>query len=61
MIIYNRWGQKLYQSYDMENGWDGKTRTSTSTVDGGLYFYRVEMIQRNGIKNTIEGNVLLLK
>jgi hypothetical protein len=45
----------------MDNGWDGKTRTSTGTVDGGLYFYRVEMVQRNGIKNTIEGNVLLLK
>ena len=61
MIIYNRWGQKLYQSYDIENGWDGKTRTSTGAVDGGVYFYRVEMVQRNGIKNTIEGNVVLLK
>jgi len=61
MIIYNRWGQKLYQSYDMENGWDGKTKMGTGPVDGGVYFYRVEMMQRNGLKNTIEGNVMIIK
>jgi gliding motility-associated-like protein len=61
MIIYNRWGQKLYQSYDMENGWDGKSGVRTSSIDGGMYFYRVEVMQRNGLKNTFEGNVVVLK
>jgi len=61
MIIYNRWGQKLYQSYDMENGWDGKTKMSSDPVDGGVYFYRVDIIQRNGKKDTIEGNVVVIK
>ena len=61
MIIYNRWGQKLYQSYDMENGWDGKTKMGVDPVDGGVYFYRVEMMQRNGLKSTIEGNVMIIK
>ena len=61
MIIYNRWGQKLYQSYDMENGWDGKTKLGDEVVDGGVYFYRVEMTQRNGLKNTIEGHVQIIK
>lgn len=61
MIIFNRWGQKLYQSYDMENGWDGNSGLRTSPIDGGLYIYRIEVMQRNGLKNTFEGNIVLLK
>jgi gliding motility-associated-like protein len=61
MIVYNRWGQKLYQSFDMDNGWDGKTKLGDEVVDGGVYFYRVEMTQRNGLKNTIEGHVQIIK
>ncbi|MFM2284859.1 MAG: hypothetical protein RLZZ543_356 [Bacteroidota bacterium] len=61
MLIYNRWGQLLYSSYDMENGWDGRTLLQDRVCDGGVYIYKISATQRNGIKTTYEGNVVLLR
>lgn len=61
MNIYNRWGELLYSTYDIENGWDGKTRLSDKTLPGGVYIYKIQAIDRNGLKNTYEGTLTLLR
>ncbi len=51
VIIFNRWGNKIYQTsqYDnMNNRWDGKFRGKT--VDSGTYFYTLLTKEGNLIK-----------
>ena len=61
MLIYTRWGQLLYSSYDIENGWDGKTLLNDKVCDGGVYIYKITATQRNGLKTNYEGTVVLLR
>ena len=35
LVIYNRWGQEVYQSPNYQNGWDGED------LPTGVYFYRL--------------------
>lgn len=37
MMIFNRWGQMLYETSDMEAGWDGSFRGKE--VPEGVYFW----------------------
>ncbi|MBL7877390.1 MAG: gliding motility-associated C-terminal domain-containing protein, partial [Cyclobacteriaceae bacterium] len=37
VIIYNRWGGKVYESADYQDDWDGKN------VEAGVYYYSVEV------------------
>jgi gliding motility-associated-like protein len=39
MLIYNRWGQKLFETSDISNGWDGKM--NGSTCPGDVYVYKI--------------------
>jgi gliding motility-associated-like protein len=59
--IYNRWGQLLYTSYDMENGWDGRSGLSNKVNSGGLYIYKISAFDKRGVKTNYEGTVVLLK
>ncbi len=59
--IYNRWGELMYTSFDMENGWDGTTRLSSTVSPGGVYLYRIRAVDRNGSRNTYEGTLTLLR
>lgn len=61
MRIYDRWGELLYSTFDIENGWDGKTRLSERTLPGGIYIYKIQAIDRNGLKNSYEGTLTLLR
>jgi len=40
VIIYNRWGQKLFESYNDDSFWSGKTKSGTE-VRNGTYFYLI--------------------
>ncbi len=41
MIIYNRWGEKLFESDDIRKGWNGQTKTIPQKSPAGIYFYYV--------------------
>jgi len=61
IMIFNRWGQLLYTSYDMENGWDGTIRTNNNPVVGGTYVYSISLKDKLGNKFDYDGTVTLLK
>jgi gliding motility-associated-like protein len=56
--IYNRWGGLVYQSDDIQSGWDG--RQNGQAAAAGVYVYAVT-IQENGEEKTISGEVLLVR
>lgn len=59
--IYNRWGEMLYTSYDMENGWDGRNKLNEKAAPGGVYVYKISTIHKNGLIGNYEGTVVLLR
>jgi gliding motility-associated-like protein len=48
IIIYNRWGNVLFRSYDPQAGWDGRTRNGEDYVLPGIYFYEYKLRDKYG-------------
>lgn len=59
MVIYNRWGQVVFQSNDPKMGWDGRINGQEAPV--GTYAYTLEAADGNGRKFSRKGTVTLLR
>ena len=46
LIIYNRWGEKIFQTKDINLGWDGTYKGTASPL--GLYIWELEASDKNG-------------
>jgi len=63
MMIFNRWGQKIFESSELNEGWDGKFKGTLS--EEGVYVYKVIFKESKGptkrqIKSRV-GHVMLLR
>lgn len=58
-MIYNRWGELLFESYDKSYGWDGYYKGKLCAMD--VYVYKLELEFSNGKSNTIVGDVSLIR
>ncbi|NDC29611.1 MAG: hypothetical protein EBZ58_01470 [Bacteroidetes bacterium] len=59
IIIYNRWGNEVYESKSINFAWDG-TDGNGSNVSDGVYFYIVRVNDIKG-NNTYRGTVTLIR
>jgi gliding motility-associated-like protein len=59
MRIYDRWGELLFETLDIRNGWDGTF--NGKTAQPGVYVYYIEAFCLNGEKSFKKGNVTLLR
>jgi gliding motility-associated-like protein len=59
MLIYNRWGQLLYQTSDVNRGWNGYFRGRV--CDEGLYMYRIEGVYETGEVFLKVGDVVVVR
>lgn len=57
--IYNRWGEKLFTTDDINQGWDGYYNGKLQPVDTYVYYVEVEMF--DGAIRTKKGNILLMQ
>lgn len=57
--IYNRWGNLLFQTSDINAGWDG--RNDEKECPAGVYFYSVEIVFKNGESSVRKGSITLLR
>ncbi len=53
--IYNRWGNKVFETTDVNYFWDGRTTSGEDCIDGN-YFYIIETKEK-----TIKGFVQLIR
>ncbi|MFI5129609.1 MAG: gliding motility-associated C-terminal domain-containing protein [Chitinophagales bacterium] len=58
-IIWNRWGQKVFQTNDYREGWDGKVKGTVQPMD--VYAYTLEVEFFDGTKATKKGDITLLR
>ncbi|MVM31512.1 T9SS type B sorting domain-containing protein [Spirosoma sp. HMF4905] len=59
LIMYDRWGEVIYETTDKNQGWDGKVKGQDALT--GQYMYRVEVIDLTGMKTVRTGAVLLIR
>lgn len=59
MLIFNRWGQLLFESNSPEVGWDGYYNGKLCAQD--VYIYRINAEYENGREITRTGDVTLLR
>ena len=59
MQIYNRWGELIFESKDLNIGWDGYYKGTLAPL--GVYVYRIEVTYINGEKVEKAGDVTLIR
>ncbi len=57
--IYNRWGTEIFQTTDINKGWNGEYGGQPQPI--GVYVYTVEATTYKGKKISKQGNVTLLR
>lgn len=59
MSIYNRWGEKMYETNDLSKGWDGNYAGKLSPQ--GVYVYKILVTSMDGDLFQYKGTVTLLR
>ncbi len=57
--VYNQWGQFIYESLNIQNGWDGTYKGDIQP--NGVYVYFLEAEFNDGTKTTKKGTITLLR
>lgn len=57
--IYNRWGQKVYESNNLKDGWDGTFKNKPQPMD--VYSYTLSVTFSDGKKVVKTGDITLLR
>lgn len=60
MRIFNRWGELIYLTEDIESGWNGMN-TNGDIAPAGVYVYTAQLIYYDGQVDKVEGSVSLFR
>lgn len=55
LVIFNRWGRKIYESNDYKNDWDGDDHKE------GVYYYVLNIDDPNNVQDIFKGTFTLLR
>ncbi len=58
-VIFNRWGEKIFEADSIDDSWDGTYLGEKQPVETYGYYFRVRC--RNGLESEKKGNVSLLR
>lgn len=63
MAIYNRWGQRMFETDDLSEGWNGtyKNQDHFEKAVEGVYVYIIQLSDLNGRKFKYLGSVTLIQ
>jgi gliding motility-associated-like protein len=59
LMIYDRWGQKVFATKDPLEGWDGTNRDKP--MPSGAYVYHVSVVLNSGRRESYQGNFALIR
>lgn len=59
VMIFNRWGQRIFTSNELSFEWDGTYKGSM--VQDGTYTWKIKYLTNSGIEETITGHINLMR
>lgn len=59
LSVYDRWGELIWSSGDLEEYWDGKVKSRTVQED--VYVWKVRLKDGKGFKHALEGTVTVVR
>ena len=59
MVIYNRCGEKIFESHNINEGWIGTYKGLLASMDTYVWF--ISLIDENGKKQTKHGSITLIR
>ncbi len=59
IVIFNRWGQQVFQTKDMSWGWDGNK--GGEACPSGVYAYYLKAVNPDGTTEIKSGNITLMR
>ena len=59
LSVYNRWGQLVFESNDIEQGWDGTK--DGGVLNQGVFVYKLNVTFRDGDEFKQTGNITLIR
>ena len=61
MEIYNRWGERIYHTKNIDNPWNGGKSNRGNQIQEGVYVYKIRVKDFKGDIHNYVGNVSLIK
>lgn len=61
MEIFTRWGEMIYESNNIDNGWDGTAKGRDKISQTGVYVYVIQLQDYEGKTYDLRGHINLLK
>jgi gliding motility-associated-like protein len=61
MLIFDRFGAKVFETTDLTVGWNGKLNNTGREMSQDTYVYYIKAIQKNGKTDEAKGTVILLR
>lgn len=59
LMIFNQWGEKVFETTNLQNGWDGSFRGKPQPV--GVYVYVARLLFEDGVTVTQKGTINLVR
>lgn len=60
-LIFNRWGEIIFETNDINEGWDGTSKGGTKDVQDGSFPWKLKYKSLDGASHVKVGHVMLLK
>ena len=60
-VIYNRWGEKVFETEDSDENWNGKKMNEGGNLSSGTYYYVIDGTGKQGESFKFKGAVELLR
>ena len=61
MLIFDRWGEKLFSSSDINVGWNGKRNNTGEASSQDVYVYKIHLVDWKGLAHDYIGHVTLIR
>jgi gliding motility-associated-like protein len=62
LSIFDRWGELIFESYDLNVGWDGTYTAKQGMVQDGMYIWKIDFkLKKNDDRRAVTGHVSVLK
>ena len=62
LSIFDRWGELIFESFDLQVGWDGTYKVNQGMVQDGMYIWKIDFkLKKNDDRRLVTGHVNVLK